>query len=225
MIVCPNPKVSFIHIYKTGGSSLTRVLSDHTVEGLRGKNPRFDGDGWQGTWHVNSQQHSKFKDNQNQLKDIIDDSWIHLVVCRNPYDWFASVFYEFYAENKNWKAGSNFLFGQFSKNRTFEDFIDFYEEFEAGYPDFWGFSSQRSFVDGIDKINLRTIRFEAYEESVQKNLLDLGIPVVALPHDLKRGSEKGNFKSYIKSHPKFTPFVNRVFEKDFEFFSYDMDGM
>lgn len=222
MIVCPKYKTGFIHIYKTGGTSLTLNLSDHTIDGLRGSNPGFEGDGWQGTWHLNQQQHSKFKQNANALREIIDDQWRFIVVCREPYDWFSSVFYEFYHIDRGWKSDFNFLFGKISRNRTFEDYIDFFRDFRPGYPNFWGFSTQKSFIEGIPKDRLHMIRFENYEESVKTTLQELGFPISKVRHELKRGAEKTDFRSYLKMHPKFIAFVNEVFQEDFEFFGYEM---
>lgn len=224
MIICPKQKLGFVHIYKTGGSSLTRILSDYTVDGLRGNSPRFDGDGWQGTWHINGQQHSKFHQNKKALHGVTTDDWAYMVVCRDPYDWFASVFYEFYATDKNWLAGSNFVFGKISKNRTFEDYIDFYRDFRPGHPEFWGFSTQKSFVSGIPEQNLRIVRFEQYEENLRDTLGSVGIPVAEIRHDLKRGSAKDAYKTYLRNHPRYVPFVNEVFAEDFDFFGYEKEN-
>lgn len=221
MIICPGPKVAFIHIYKTGGSSLTRVLSRYTVETYRAAGePRFNGEGWQDTWHLHGQQHSKFQQNKKALSEIVDDQWNYVVVARNPYEWFASVFFEFYLQDRKWKAGSNFLFGKVSKNRTFEDYVDFYQDFKSGYPEFWGFSTQKSFIAGVPPAKLNVIKFENYEQEVRSTMASLGIVVEEIQHDLKRGSDKEKFKNYLMAHPRFIPFVNDVFAEDFDTFGY-----
>ena len=225
MILCPDYKLAFIHIYKTGGSSLTRTLSGFTQDGLRGpETPTFQGDGWQATWHFNGMQHAKFSEIENKVSAIVDRDWSYIVVCRDPYDWFASVFYEFYYIDRSWLKGSNFLFGRYSKNRSFEDFIDFYNDFKAGYPHFWGFSTQFSFVRGIPLDQLKVIKFENYEVNARSVLEQLGIPVPGMYHELQKGTEKRDFTTFIKQHPKFIEFVAEIFEEDFAFFDYTTEN-
>lgn len=222
MILCPDQKLAFIHIYKTGGTSLTRILAEYTAEGLRGRNPTFKGDRWQATWHKNGMQHAKFSDVRGQLGGIADEDWTYAVVCRHPYDWFASVFYEFYYRDLGHPKGFNFLFGKFSKNRSFEDFVDFYHDFKRGYPNFWGFSTQKSFVREIPLSQLKVIKFENYEEDVHSVLEEVGIPVPVMPHALNKGAEKRVYTDFIKRHPKFGSFVTETFEEDFTFFDYQV---
>src|SRR6266700_1778444 len=49
MLISDHKKFVFVHIYKTGGSSITRLLGPHVDDRYRAPVTRVEGDGWQGT--------------------------------------------------------------------------------------------------------------------------------------------------------------------------------
>ena len=222
MILCPDPKIGFIHIYKTGGTSLTLALADHTVEGLRSAAPKRQGGGWQKTWHFDGRQHSKFLDNVDALEELTDCSWRYITVVRNPYTWLSSVFLAFYHRDLGYSAGSNYEFGRYSRDRSIKDFFGFYREFSGLKRDYWGFSTQSSFVEGAPLDRLHIIHFEDYESQVCGTLNQLGISIGKIGHSLQRGEAKRRQVEEIISDPEFKSFVNENFSVDFEKFSYEM---
>ncbi|BAQ64658.1 hypothetical protein [Geminocystis sp. NIES-3709] len=58
MIVSESKKFIYIHIFKTGGSTITELISPYVEEKFRDKIPKKEGWRWQKTWHIN-EQHEK----------------------------------------------------------------------------------------------------------------------------------------------------------------------
>ncbi len=224
MMILPEKKVAFVHIYKTGGTSLTQLLAPFTSPQFRAKEPRTSGDGFQGTWHFKNVQHSRFNHPSQGFPAIIADQvadYQFITVVRNPYTWCHSVYREFFADDRNDIRGSNFLFGQVKPGRSMRDFYDFVETFQPGYRELMGLATQFDFVEGIAPEQLHMIRFENYEEDVRKVLPQFDIPVEALPHALDRGEKKRLEAQQLMNDPWHVDFCNRVYAKDFEKFGYE----
>ena len=69
MLISDHKHFIFVHIYKTGGSSITRLLGPHVDERYRAQVTRVEGDGWQGTWHYRGQQHAELQ--QRRFHDTL----------------------------------------------------------------------------------------------------------------------------------------------------------
>ena len=98
MIISDSNKFIFIHIYKTGGSSMTALLMPYISERFKSKNPKMQGPRWQRDWHVNRRQHSKFEDNLSFIVQFNLDlsDYFKFVFVRNPYTWILSIWNNFY---------------------------------------------------------------------------------------------------------------------------------
>lgn len=221
MILCPDLKIGFIHVYKTGGSSITKILHQHTSPAWRlQEGLRFEGPGWQEGWHYKGQQHAKYRHFHHELGSLVDDNWKWIVVPRNPYTWLASIYYEFYAKPLPVHSGQNFDFGMFGAEHAVGDFPRFYHRYKAGHPSFYGFSTQTSFWKGIEKDKMIFVRFESYEEDVKHTFAKLGIGITALPHEINRGNQKRRHIEHILSNPTFRAFVSEEFQEDFRLHQY-----
>ncbi|WP_112321868.1 sulfotransferase family 2 domain-containing protein [Oceanibium sediminis] len=225
MMILPGLKVVFIHIYKTGGTSLTQILAPYTTRDFRSSHPRSSGNGFQGTWHYKGNQHAKFSAKlagfPESLKPDLSD-WRFLTVVRDPYSWSLSVYREFFSSDNGAIKGTNFLFGQVYPQRRLSDFHAFVPAFMPGYNHDIGLGTQSSFVEGIPEGQLSLIRFETYEEDLRAVLPTLGIPVSDIPHALDRGPAKREHAARLQDDPRHISFCNDVYAEDFERFGYPM---
>ena len=102
MIVSDRKKFMFVHIYKTGGSSLTRVLSEYVDKKYLGvTDPVYEGPNWQSGWHLGNAQHMWFSSAIQLLpKDLDFEPYCKFTFVRHPLDWLMSIYFEFYRNIK-----------------------------------------------------------------------------------------------------------------------------
>lgn len=225
MMIMPELKLAFVHIYKTGGTSLTQLLAPHTSERYRSEDPRYTGEGFQGTWHYKGDQHAMFSNSKSGFPaELLEhkDDWRFIAVVRNPYTWSFSVFREFFATDRGFTNGQNFLFGQVKPGRSLQGFYDFCRSFKPGHPTMFGLATQSEFLNGIPDSQLHLIRFENYEEDVRTVLPRFGIEVEHLPHALDRGNQKRRRAEELMSDPQHLEFCNEYYADDFNRFGYEM---
>ena len=93
MIISHKNKLIFFHIPKTARSSLTYILRDH-ISSPNIKKTDFDKGGWQGMYHVDGNQHSRYLDNVPICEKY--EHYFKFAFVRNPWDlafsWYLSLF-------------------------------------------------------------------------------------------------------------------------------------
>lgn len=122
MIISDAKKFLFIHIPKTGGSSLTWMLR-YYVNNIHGININEleTKKGWQGLFHING-QHSSYQDNSEIIQQ--KQGYFKFAFVRNPWDlafsWYLALSRESTKEisPKNFKS---FLFEVPQSHRTLID--------------------------------------------------------------------------------------------------------
>lgn len=224
MMILPEKKLCFIHVPKTGGTSFTKALAPFTDPRFRSKNPKTIGLGHQGTWHLNKSQHAKFKDPEKDFPKALQNEfndYTFVTICRNPYEWLASNYLEFYSQDRGNAAGQNFIFGQVFPERSLSDFYEFFRRFHRGYPGFYGITPQSSFVVGVPKDRLEFIRFEHLDADTADFLARHDVPFEALEHKLDRGSGKRERLAKIAGSDEHIAFCNDHLKSDFELFGYE----
>ena len=228
MIVCPEISLLYIHIYKTGGTSLTEMLTKYTTSEFRSTQPKYTGDGFQETWHFCNQQHSKYLENIKMMSEEQKDKIAHydvLTVVRNPYAWFFSLYKEFYSWDKRETSSGNSHFGSLFPNRTLEDFLKYIELCRSKHTEIWGATTQASFVEGVNSARLHIVRFENYDQEIRSALNNKGITINEVPHALDRGESKRKELQEATKNRKFIDFVNFHLDEDFRNFSYPKETM
>ena len=136
MIIADSKKLMFVHIYKTGGSSITSLLAPYITKQHRSENPITSGDRWQNSWHFDDDQHSKFAEalavlHKSEVKIDLDD-YFKFVFVRNPYSWILSVWNNFYSSPQGnipntWQNKLKFAFrGILNKKLNSQYFYEMY---------------------------------------------------------------------------------------------------
>jgi len=110
---CENPKFVFIHIPKTGGSSLKSIISSKC--NIKG----FKVDGELITWHGKS--HSKFTKIDKQTYD----NYFKFTFVRHPYNWIKS-YYNFHKnKDKFYKKATGIKVAMNFNYKTFDDYLNY----------------------------------------------------------------------------------------------------
>ncbi len=246
MIVADSKRLIFIHIYKTGGTSITNLLMSFITEDFRSKQPQTNGASWQSTWHFDRTQHSKFADALPLLEKsgLNLDEYIKFVFVRNPYSWLLSIWNNFYQSPQrnlpdNWQNSLKFKFrGIFNKkldsqyfyemypDGSFNSFILFIDEIISNHkkliPKVWGATDQYSFIENERNIKFDFIgRFENLQEDINQinNMINDQQPLT-MPHEFPSTSniDRRNYLEYYDE--KSIRIINRLFARDFQAFNY-----
>ncbi|WP_019503959.1 sulfotransferase family protein [Pleurocapsa sp. PCC 7319] len=211
MIVADQKKIIYVHIYKTGGSSITKLLLPHITEKYRSKNPKTAGINWQKTWHIDNRMHSKFSDALPFVDELnIDlEEYFKFTFVRNPYSWVLSVWNSFFCSpmGNGSMTFKKYLITQFAKitNSTkygpparyfykmypdggFKNFVIFIEHMASSNPqlarNFWGCNDQYSFIENNRNIQFDFIgKFENLEKDLNTifKIVD-GNNILDIPH-------------------------------------------
>jgi len=220
MLISDQKKFIFVHIYKTGGSSITKLLGPYVDACYRAETTRLDGSGWQGTWHYRGRQHAKL----GELRT--DPTWkgrdlTNYRICtvvRNPYTWALSVWNDFYRSNSDAPGWFTTLYPA----RQFLDYCRLIKAASIGLnPTIWGSSSQLSFIDDTEAKAAFIARFERLNEDTTSMLKMLDIPPGEMPHDIwNNPNERSN--ALLFYNEEALSIINETFAADFEAFGYEM---
>lgn len=248
MIISESKKFIYIHIYKTGGSTIADLLSPYVDEKFRGKDATKEGFGWQSSWHLKGQQHAKIADSLPILDSLEIDCSDYFVFTfvRNPYSWLLSVWNNFYRHpSANLPQGNVFQqlkniyrkrfrasvagavhFYRLFPDGSFPSFILFLEQMarekNKRVKQYWGAYDQYSFLENNRGLQIDFIgKLENFEEDVRQLLqkLDIDHPD-KLPHRTYKDSEaeRKNYLDYYDD--RSLKIVNRLFQRDFTAFDY-----
>jgi hypothetical protein len=244
MLVSHSKNFLFVHIYKTGGSTMTVLLHPY-VDTAHAGDGKLEGAGWQSTWHLYA-QHSRFAECLPTLDQLgIDPAERFLFTfVRNPYSWALSVWNNFYSlptgngasgvlsawrtRLKIWLRGPQTQAEHFHAlypDGSFPSFLKFLGGIREGkiqplYP-YWGACDQYSFLENSRGIEFDFIgRFERFDKDVRVVLDRLDIPAPEeLPHEVWYFKTK-RF-DYMNFYDETSlAIANDLFARDFDAFDY-----
>jgi hypothetical protein len=221
MLISDQKSFIFVHIYKTGGSSLTRLLGPYVEESYRNPVTRTEGDGWQGTWHYRGRQHDMLSALRTDpaWRENPDLSRFRIcTVVRNPYSWALSVWNDFYRRAEDAPDWFNFLFPK----RTFHDFCRAMKAASLGLnPAVWGSYPQLNFIADAQLRPAFVARFERLGADVRRLLDLLDIPFSEMPHEIPNCPDE-RIEPMSFYDDESLAIVNALFVDDFREFGYPM---
>ena len=193
-------KLKFIHITKTGGTSIEAIGKENNIR-------------W-GRFHKEYKKyHKPFLFKSNQLKSKYD--WF--TVVRNPYDRVISEFYCKYGtkikENKYKLSKSKF--NKILQSRIKRVLKKNKKKWNYKLGDKYHYFEQYKYIDFNNKIHI--LKFENLEEEFNNLMKKYSLNITLSKHKNK------NKKKYtIESlQPDTIKLINRVYHKDFELFGYE----
>lgn len=199
MVWCHKRQIIFIHIPKTGGTSIEMKLK------LRGKNNGY------GVVNNIARQHYRWHQYIQHLGIQRFNKYYKFAICRHPYSRFLSEYYWCEIPGVGYRHGQNF-----------SNFLDYVEKIVKSeqfqltkYHDH--FIPQWRFVfddRGRSKIN-KVFRFESFNEI--DNFLEEKYGVIGNEHQ-----KKNNNKKYVLSLSDRKR-IYTMYRRDFELFEYAND--
>jgi len=201
MPVFRDKKIIFIHIPKTGGTSINHYF------GINVNNFKFDEELLYGI-EINEAgigiewDHATFRMIEEKVKEI--NKYKIFSVVRNPYDRIMSEFIHYSRMNKK---------RIITNANTFEDFIkELNTKWDSDKSHFMKgrYLPQYSFIEGCENITI--LRFEDLNQEF-KSFIGGELPF------LNKSSYEENF-NYL--NPETIYIINKLYKKDFEIFGYNM---
>ncbi|MEQ9400300.1 MAG: sulfotransferase family 2 domain-containing protein [Longimicrobiales bacterium] len=248
MIVCRDRQIAFVHIPKTAGSSLTRVMSPFIDVRDRAESARTSGPGWQADWHLGGLQHSSLADGLGQMRQhgLDPSDFRFFSVARCPFTWIRSIFENFYwreiergivpdlrffvGRQIRRRKGTLSPLDRFRMDRpggVLGDFLEFLDEnWDASWTSHggaWGFRGQSSWLETEEDVTMEIVGHFENLDAVWDwlwSVLDLE-PDAEAPHLLDRRTEQMGFLAQLE--PAHLDIVRRRFSVDFERFAYPLD--
>ncbi len=211
-MISHNYKCIFVHIPKTGGSSIENVIwplkSDRVVENL-----------WMGLvrpyynkYQMDGLQHLTSNQIKTEVGSKVFSSYYKFSVVRNPWEKAVSQF--IYTKHKR-KDLRKII--DMTKWTSFEKYLNLISENEHTH---WmkqvNFICDKNGTIMVDKI----IRFENIEKEFELIRQHLGIQNITLPH-----VNKSKRKHYTKYYNKRTiQIISNLYKEDIELFNYTFGG-
>ena len=244
MIVADKKKAIFIHIEKTGGRSITKLLTPYVSEQYRIKNPKMPG--WGQTWHINS-QHARFYESLPILDrlNIDPQEYFKFAIVRSPYSRLLSIWRNMYqspmdvretlinklrfqfARYTGIKKFPSQHFYQMYPDGSFKNFVLFINYIATNYPPsfvrrYLGATDQYSYIENDRGIEFDFIgKLENFHTDITtiNNKLELTANL-EIPH-LNQDNRKKNQKKFLEFYDEESiAIVNKIFVRDFEAFDY-----
>jgi hypothetical protein len=188
-------KFAFIHINKTGGTSIAQVLRRFAPNDVFNKHEMI--------YEIpkNAQQSFLNQENVlNQLKDGVD--YFKFTFVRNPWDRCVSNFFH----NKKRHP---------EKRHAKMNFKDYLDDLDSDWTT--SYNQIDWLLDGSGKNQVDFIgRFENLEEDFSKVCSTLGIKNYELPHVFK--SAHGHYRTYYDKEDAIK--IEKFYKRDVEYFNY-----
>lgn len=202
MSIYPAHRAIFVHVPKTGGSTISTLLRHERLLGLKRNDP-----------DPRTHKHATLFEHMAALGDEADD-YFKFSFVRNPWDRLVSA-YHYVVERRT---------GEFPAVAAHKSFADFAaaisrrpEEFlESDY-----FRPQSSFlIDDAGNMPLDFLgKYETFEDDLQTVLTRLGIRRTLMQH--RKRSKHSDYREYYDAGMRDA--IAEIYRKDLEAFGYEFD--
>jgi hypothetical protein len=223
MLLSHKKKFVFLHIFKTGGTSVTRMLlpysrlRDRAAYGQgRAKQAvelfnRVTGLQQNGMRHITGyHKFAKAIDVKNKLGDNLYDEFFSFCFVRNPFDRMVSIYFHL-------KRLPNHPFHHQAVSLEFAAFIEWsLEEQPEKYIDWMVDESGANIVDFVG-------RLECFDQDVAIIKQRLDLPAVKTLHENSNPSRVKDYRSVYDDNTR--EIVQSYFAEDLSAFGYDFDGI
>ena len=209
MLVSDSRKLVFVHIQKTGGSTVSRLLEQHIPD-----------------LYTVGARHEFAVQGMRELEDW--DEYFKFAFVRNPWErlvsWYSMV--RKFEENQDWRLQRTFnklLRYAHDNSSTFEEFIyNCTDEVEIKDGVYYSFAYNQ--LDYVTDENGRLLvdfigRLETFEKDIREVLGRIGIELKTVPH--KNRSTHRHYSTFYT--PETEMIVRERFKRDIEYFGYKFE--
>ncbi len=216
MLISYSRNFLFVHIAKTGGTSLRAALRRYRWGG-RYSLPLWlasQVDQWTRPRHklgLKFPRHAKAIAAKEMLPEEVYRSLFKFVVVRNPWDLQVSSYHHILREKPEVLKGvqnfQDFLRLKFDQERAYDFMLDVSAELQHEY-----------FVDLQGRVIVDFIaRYERLQEDFQKICRRIGLPEMELPH-LRRADQREDYRQYYTE--ELAEMVAEHYQRDLQFLGY-----
>ncbi len=158
MIIFPDPKIAFLHIKKTGGTSTKYFLKDLF--------PNF-------VYYNNKTEHESLQEPIEYINKlgICLDNYDIISNIRNPYSHIVSLYF-FYNQASN--VSPNRLSMSFAREHTFEEFVEYWCKSKDIHDRSFG---ELLTIDGQTPKNLTILKLESINDDLSSFLSSKGLNI------------------------------------------------
>ena len=205
MILSHKKKFVFIHLYKTGGTSIRRRLEKydysynlvHKAKSMLTKNPVLTS--------PLVHKHAKARTIRQVIGPEIYDNYYSFIFVRNPWDWQVSLYHYVLRDETN---QHHEIFKSFA---GFEEYLDWRCAEDVHFQKDYIVDEQGEVI--VDFIG----RMENLNEDFKTICRKIGIEVADLPH-LNKSVSKGYQEFYT---PRMRNLLYDTYQADIDYFGYD----
>lgn len=191
-------RVVFIHIPKTGGTTIEKMLTSGDF-GLPARGL--------GAHHSLQKFYDRFIDIDDEDEDIYNLSEFTIfTVARNPWERYASMYVHDYKAHAESRRRKNKLpdIEEYMKTKVQENFFSNIE------------------INGAIPDNLMIINFDDFVTEVRRIWKAMGIPRVSVPHENSKQKDYYNMQLDIISNNAFQKAVQELCAAEIELFAYEI---
>lgn len=207
MVISHKHRFIFVHVPKSAGSSVTRILNQYTDRSARIRVRAMAERAGLAQKRI-SLPHESVRAIKERLPARTFGGYLKFAFVRNPWDWHVSHYHYARATPKHKRHA---IFKRFS---GFDEYIDWIVDN--------GYSQHQILADKDGRLLVDFVgRFETLQEDLNRILRLLYLPPVSLPHVNR--TDHRDYRSYYTPHTR--KLIGEARRLDVDTFGYDFNGL